>query len=70
MAHAIPALQFAAAAVEAEFGVFLREHGWLGGPEGMRNLQAMRGIRRAEFAGLDRERAQSRDEGQQEDRIV
>ena len=39
-----------ATAVKAEFGVFLRKHRWFGGPEGMRNLQAMRSIRRAEFA--------------------
>src|SRR5437868_6113305 len=49
LTHAVPALQFSSAAMEAEFGIFLREDGRLGGPERMRDLQAMHGIRRAKF---------------------
>jgi hypothetical protein len=54
----------AAAPVQAEFRIFVREDLRLRGPKPMRYLQTMHCVGAAEFAGLNHESQQTRHETQ------
>jgi len=65
LADAVPAVELAAAAVQAEFGIVAGKHLRLRSPEPVRGLQAVHGVGGAEFARLHDKGEQSRREAQE-----
>ena len=70
LADAIPALQLSPAAVNTEFRKFVRKYLGFASPKGMRRLQAMGRISRAQLAGLHHERDETGGQSQQEKRVT
>ena len=70
LADAIPALQLSPAAVYAEFGKFVGKHLRFASPQGMRGLQAMGGISRAQLSRLHHEGDETGSQSQQEKRVT